>query len=73
MIREPTPIEPLMRISGQTNRTRFRKTVLRPLLDAGILTMTIPDKPSSSKQKYKITAKGITFLEENQTMRNQLI
>jgi len=63
MTREPTSLEALMKKSGQTNRTRFRKTVLRPLLDAGILSMTIPDKPSSSKQKYIITVKGMSLLE----------
>jgi len=63
MTREPTSLEAMMKILGQTNRTRFRKTVLRPLLDTGILAMTIPDKPSSSKQKYRITAKGVALLE----------
>jgi ATP-dependent DNA helicase RecG len=63
MTREPTSLGALMKISGQTNRTRFRKAVLRPLLDSGILAMTIPDKPSSSKQKYIITVKGMSLLE----------
>ncbi len=54
----PIPIEALMKVAEQTNRTRFRKTILRPLLDAGLIEMTIPDKPRSSKQKYRLTAKG---------------
>lgn len=29
--------------------------------------MTIPDKPKSSKQKYRITDKGKTLLEELKT------
>ena len=36
----------------------FRTNYLRPLLDAGWLEMTIPDKPRSSKQKYQLTEKG---------------
>jgi hypothetical protein len=32
--------------------------VLRPLLDAKFIEMTIPDKPTSSKQKYRLTEKG---------------
>ena len=47
-----------MKVAGQANRTRFRKAILRPLLDAGLIEMTIPDKPRSSKQKYRLTAKG---------------
>ncbi len=41
-----------------SDRTKFRNQVLRPLLDAGFVEMAIPDKPTSSKQKYRITEKG---------------
>jgi len=61
--RDPATIDDLMKITEHTNRTRFRKTVLRPLLDADVLTMTIPDKPRSSKQKYRLTEKGKQWLE----------
>lgn len=37
---------------GITNRDYFRKCILKPLLDSGKLKCTIPDKPSSKKQKY---------------------
>ncbi len=42
---------------GFSNLTYFTRTYLNPLLDAKQLIMTIPDKPSSKKQKY-IKAKG---------------
>jgi len=58
----PVSIEALMKVAGQTNRTRFRKTILRPLLDAGLIEMTIPDKPRSSKQKYRLTEEARKFL-----------
>lgn len=35
-----------------------RKNYLQPLRDAGWLEMTIPDKPRSSRQKYRLTEKG---------------
>lgn len=49
----------LMEAAGRTNRTKFRDQVLRPLLDAGLLEMTIPDKPRSSRQQYRTTAAGL--------------
>jgi ATP-dependent DNA helicase RecG len=36
----------------------FREAYLIPALTAGIIEMTIPDKPRSSKQKYRLTPKG---------------
>jgi len=41
--RDPRPISDLLRISGRSDRTKFRDQVLRPLLDAGFLAMTISD------------------------------
>jgi len=48
--------------SGRTNRTKFRDQVVAPLLEAGLLEMTIPDKPRSSKQQYRITEAGRSAL-----------
>lgn len=36
----------------------FRKSYLLPALEAGLIEMTIPDKPRSSKQRYRLTEKG---------------
>ncbi len=55
---DPVPIDILMKVAEHTNRTRFRKNILRPLMDADLLEMTIPDKPRSSKQKYRLMEKG---------------
>lgn len=55
---EPRTLPDLMAPSGRTNRTKFRDQVVAPLLDAGLLEMTIPDKPRSSKQQYRITHAG---------------
>lgn len=33
----------------------FRKTYLLPAIEAGLIEMTIPEKPRSSKQKYRLT------------------
>ena len=58
------PILELMALSGKRNRTKFRNQVLRPLLEEGLLEMTVPDKPRSSKQKYRVTARGRDLLAE---------
>ena len=48
--------------SGRTNRTKFRDQVVAPRLEGGLLEMTIPDKPRSSKQQYRITEAGRALL-----------
>ena len=58
-----TGITELMTIAGRTDRTKFRHQVLNPLIEARLLEMTIPDKPTSSKQKYCLTDEGIKILE----------
>jgi ATP-dependent DNA helicase RecG len=55
-------ISELMTIVGKTNRTRFRNQDIKPLLASGWLEMTIPDKPTSSKQKYRTTVGGREIL-----------
>lgn len=40
------------------HRNNFRDVYLNPALDEGYLAMTIPDKPTSSKQMYRLTKKG---------------
>ncbi len=37
---------------GITSREHFRKMILKPLLEAGKIKMTFPNKPNSKNQKY---------------------
>jgi ATP-dependent DNA helicase RecG len=62
--RDARSIADLMVLCGRTDRTKFRNQVVRPLLRAGLLEMTIPDKPRSSKQQYRTTASGERLLDE---------
>jgi len=52
-----------MTLVDRSNRTKLRDHVLNPLMDTGLVAMTIPDKPRSSKQEYRITLKGIVVLD----------
>lgn len=43
---------------GLKDRKHFADAYLQPALEAGLLEMTIPDKPQSSKQRYRLTGPG---------------
>ena len=62
----PIDMQSLMREAEYTNRTRFRNAVLTPLIQADLLAPTIPDKPRSSKQEYRLTDKGKKWLAEQE-------
>jgi ATP-dependent DNA helicase RecG len=59
-------ITDLMAVTGRSNRTKFRNQVLKPLLSSELIEMTVPDKPSSSKQKYRLTEKEQAALKNCQ-------
>ena len=48
----------LMNKVGRNNRTKFRQQCLNPLLEERYIEMTDPARPTSSKQKYRLTDKG---------------
>lgn len=48
---------------GMTHREHFRSAYLKPALDAGWVEMTLPDKPNSSKQRYRLTSIGQRWLK----------
>ncbi|MFH1891243.1 MAG: Fic family protein [Candidatus Zixiibacteriota bacterium] len=53
---------------GLKNDEHFRKAYLLPALGEGLIEMSIPEKPRSSKQKYRLTEKGrrlVTQIVEN--------
>lgn len=56
--------EQLQAAAGLKDREHFRKKFLTFLLDSELLEMTIPDKPRSSKQRYRLTALGHKMLKQ---------
>ncbi|WP_367259977.1 Fic family protein [Methanoculleus sp.] len=62
-----TSISELMDIAGRTNRTKFRNAIPKPLMQAGLIEMTIPDRPRSGNQKYRVTERGRALLAGRDT------
>lgn len=58
-----TAIGTLMIIAERSDRTKFRNQILKPMLDAGWVEMTLPEKPNSRLQKYRITPAGRALLK----------
>ena len=43
---------------GLKDRTHLRNHYIDPALTAGLIERTLPDKPNSRFQRYRLTAKG---------------
>lgn len=53
----------LMEKLSLKGRDNFEKLYLAPALEAGLVERTIPDKPNSRLQQYRLTDKGRTLLK----------
>jgi ATP-dependent DNA helicase RecG len=42
----------------------FRENYLYPAVNLGFVEMTIPDKPKSNLQKYRLTQKGLELKKQ---------
>jgi ATP-dependent DNA helicase RecG len=58
LFRASGSITELMDCTGEKNKSRFRQTILKPLVDTGLVEPTIKDVPNSPKQKYALTDEG---------------
>ena len=48
----------LQDILGLKDDEHFRLAYLKPAIEQNLISLTIPEKPSSGKQKYRLTKKG---------------
>jgi Fic family protein len=55
--------EELQSALGLRDRKSFRARYLKPALVASLIEMTLPDKPNSRMQKYRLTEKGRGWLQ----------
>jgi Fic family protein len=51
---------------GLVDEKHFREFYQQPAIAAGLMEMTIPDKPNSRLQKYRLTPKGAAFIKTGQ-------
>ena len=49
----------LMKILNRTNKSKFKNTIVNPLIENGFFELTNPDKPKSPTQKYRLTNKFV--------------
>ena len=52
---------------GLKHTRHFRDAYLKPTLQAGLIGITVPDKPQSSRQRYRLTPAGRRYLRRTRT------
>jgi len=61
--------EALQSAAGLVDREHFRKAYLEPLVSGGWLVRTIPNKPTSPLQRYRLTEAGRVWLAASERTR----
>jgi Fic family protein len=61
--------ESIQEALGLKHRESFRQLYLAPALSAGFVEMTIPEKPNSRLQKYRLTEQGRVWRSERAKRR----
>ena len=49
---------------GLKDEKHFRESYQQVSVKLGLIEMTIPDKPTNSRQKYRLSAEGKALLDE---------
>jgi hypothetical protein len=71
ILKEEMTREELQTSLGIKNRDYFRKYYIIPSLKNELIEMTIPDKPNSKLQKYRLTIKGLEKLKMIKNKENK--
>ena len=67
VLQSETSLTELMTMFGQTNRDRFKRSSVDILIQTGLATPTILDKPKSRNQKYVLTELGRQLIKDCST------
>ena len=62
--KSPISWKDLMALLGLRDMVSFRQAYLQPALENGLIERTIPDKPQSRHQRYRLTEKGQRWLRK---------
>ena len=62
LCKSPSTLARIGEVLMMHSRVYIKRKYVNPLIESGLLEMTIPDKPTSSQQKYRITVKGLELL-----------
>ena len=54
----PCSLAALMEAAEFAHKTNFRRVHLKPLIEEGLVEMTVPESPKSPKQRYVLTQEG---------------
>lgn len=57
-------IATLMESAKKTSKRQYRRDILVPALESRLIERTIPDKPTSRYQKYRLTDKALKILKD---------
>ena len=66
-LQKPTSISNLKTLCGWSNTSKFKAKYVTPLIEAQLVCMTHPNKPTSPNQRYLLTENGELLLA-NETM-----
>lgn len=66
LCREPKSRKEVMELLGLKHEEHFRTAYLLPALGLDLLEMTVPGKPTSRLQKYRLTTKGKALLAKGE-------
>lgn len=69
-LQQPRSTSELKELYGWKNTSKFKAKYINPLIKELIVSMTLPDKPTSPNQKYFLTDKGKFFLDKETTRSN---
>lgn len=61
-LQEPQTMVDLKELYQWSNTTKFKAKYVVPLIEEEFVDMTLPDKPTSPKQRYFLTEKGKALL-----------
>ena len=68
-LQHPMLLSELKALYGWNNASKFKEKYINPLIAEELVNMTVPEKPTSPNQRYYLTEKGKTLLDNERTVK----